>query len=164
MWYRTPETTGRRKASLELLGESQPQPALRRSSKIWWGVGMGQLTQWITTCALWARHRFTTDIPASALVRGAILWWGAASNQAIKISLMRFNFLFRKERAHGNPEGGFLNYPGEIREIFQEEEESRLGVEGWIGVWPCRVAQALMVIGGKETRKIVLIIIVKIEN
>lgn len=44
--------------------------------------------------------------------------------------MMRFNFLLRKERAHGNPEGGFLNYPGEIREVFQEKEESRLGVGG----------------------------------
>ena len=44
--------------------------------------------------------------------------------------MMRLNFLFRKERACGNPEGGFLNYPGEVKDVFQEEEESRLGVEG----------------------------------
>lgn len=157
MWYRTPETTGRRKASLELLGESWPQAALHGSSKISWRVGLGQLfqwssAQWIITCALWARHRLTTDIPAPALVKGVFQWWGTTSNQAIKIRMMRFNFFVQKE----SPDEGFLNYPGEIREVFLEEEESRLGAKGRVGVWLCTVAQAPDVIGGKETGKIKL--------
>lgn len=34
----------------------------------------------------------------------------------------------------GNPDEGLPNYPGKFQEGFLEEEESELGLEGWIGV------------------------------